>query len=223
MSGTKRITILNFHGIGSPPSGVGEDELRYWLAPAFFAQILDYAKGKPDVHLTFDDGNASDCEIALPALQKRNLHAAFFVVSERIDCTGYLSAAQIKTLQAESMEVGAHGARHRKWTRCKPLELSEEVTRSRKRLEDIICAPVLSAACPFGAYNRRVLKCLRATGYQRVFTSDDGYTTTSSWLCPRNTIMSSATLQAIQRIVEENRRAPTRWWWRTKLLVKRWR
>src|SRR5665213_2307125 len=85
------IHFLTFHGLGSPGHDLPAGEENYWLEGAFFEEILDYVKDRPNVKITFDDSNLSDFAIAFPALMKRNLKASFYVVSERIDQPWYLT------------------------------------------------------------------------------------------------------------------------------------
>jgi hypothetical protein len=79
-----RVLNLCFHGIGPPRRELepGEAELR--ISPAQFEELLDVIVRVPALRLTFDDGNASDAEFALPALVRRHLTAAFFIISGRI-------------------------------------------------------------------------------------------------------------------------------------------
>ena len=67
------ILILNFHGLGSPPSYVDDAEAEFWVSVHFFAQVLDRSRGVAGVRITFDDGNASDFETALPELTRQAL------------------------------------------------------------------------------------------------------------------------------------------------------
>ena len=53
------------------------DEDKTWVTVEQFEQVLDAAVGRPDVRITFDDGNASDVEIALPRLVDRGLTGEF--------------------------------------------------------------------------------------------------------------------------------------------------
>jgi hypothetical protein len=61
------VTILNFHGIGRPMRNYWAGEERVWIGGEIFEMVLDEVKGREDVLVTFDDGNISDIEIALPA------------------------------------------------------------------------------------------------------------------------------------------------------------
>ena len=91
----RRELILNFHGLGTPHSGVGADEEPFWLPRRTFVAMIDRIAfmgedaGAP-TSITFDDGNASDATIALPELVKRGLTATFFVCADRIGMPHYL-------------------------------------------------------------------------------------------------------------------------------------
>jgi peptidoglycan/xylan/chitin deacetylase (PgdA/CDA1 family) len=83
---------LTFHGIGEPPAAVGVDERDVWLSEADFVAALDAIRTLPEATVSFDDGNASDLRIALPALRERGIGATFFVVAARLGEPDYLSA-----------------------------------------------------------------------------------------------------------------------------------
>jgi peptidoglycan/xylan/chitin deacetylase (PgdA/CDA1 family) len=215
--------ILNFHGIGEPtrPLEYGED--KYWISKGLFTDILDYVAGKADVQVTFDDGNVSDYEFALPALKQRGLAACVFISVDRIGEASFLSREQITILRAEGMRIGSHGAGHQCWPKCRGPELDKELVTARAQLEDIVGAEVTDAACPFGAYNRRVLGRLRALGYRAVYTSDGGAAGADDWIRPRNTVLSSYGLDGIRRIVESRPHCVPSWCHAVKLFAKRWR
>ena len=86
------------------------------------------------------------------------------------------------------MGVGSHGLRHQDWRRLSDDDLREELEGSRTVLGDLLGSPVEEAACPFGSYDRRVLRVARAAGYRRLYTSDGGAASTTWWLAPRNTV-----------------------------------
>ncbi len=186
--------ILTFHGLGEPPSSVGDGEGRVWVPVDWFEEILDAV---PDhgVKVAFDDGNASDLEHALPALARRGVTARFFPLAGRIGVAGYLSAADILALSAAGMQIGSHGLHHRDWRTLDDRELSEELTVSRETLAAIRGDEVTEAACPFGSYDRRVLRALRAAGYTRAFSSDGGTATAGAWLSARTSVHRDRPLQ----------------------------
>jgi peptidoglycan/xylan/chitin deacetylase (PgdA/CDA1 family) len=179
--------ILTFHGLGEPPAPIPACERKFWVPLDWFEAIIDAA---PDdrVSITFDDGNLSDLEQALPALLQRGMTARFFPLVGRIGVEGYLSAANISELSAKGMSVGSHGLHHRNWCALADGELREELTVSRHTLAGILDTEIIEAACPFGSYNRRVLKALQAAGYCRAFNSDGDTGPPGSWLCSRTTV-----------------------------------
>lgn len=179
---------LTFHGIGQPKRPVDAGEAEVWVSESSFVKILDLVTGHPQVGITFDDGNSSDHGLALPALLKRRLTASFFVLAGRLDQPGYLSRTEVVEMAAAGMPIGSHGLYHRPWDELSAAELTRETVDSRKILEDLLGREVVTVACPFGAYNRRVLRQLWAAGYQLAFTSDRGPAPARGCVLPRNTV-----------------------------------
>jgi peptidoglycan/xylan/chitin deacetylase (PgdA/CDA1 family) len=213
----QRLINLTFHGIGEPPRPLDDGEAGVWVSRERFEAVLDAVVTRDDVRITFDDGNASDVEIGLPALQERGLTATFFVVAGRLGQPGFLSAAQLHELTAAGMRIGNHGMHHQPWRGLGDAELTEELDTARAALEDAIGTPVDEAACPFGSYDRRVVAALRRIGYRHVFTSDRGTVVGSEWLQARNTIASGDAPGVLDDIA-----APTLAG-RAKQTLKRWR
>lgn len=195
--------ILNFHGVGPVPRSLDEGERECWLEQDAFEAVLDLARGQPHVRLTLDDGNASDCEIALPALRRRGLQATFFVCTGRLGQPTFLSPAQVRELLSQGMGIGSHGVAHVSWRRLSPQQLREEVAGSRRVLEELCGVPVDTAACPFGSYDRRVLEDLRQARYRAVYTSDCGSARETDWLRARNTVTRSTPLGDIAQLIRQ--------------------
>jgi peptidoglycan/xylan/chitin deacetylase (PgdA/CDA1 family) len=185
---------LTFHGLGEPPRAIADAERKVWVPVEWFQAIVD-ALPRHGVGLAFDDGNSSDVEQALPALAQRGLTARFFPLTGRIGAEGYLAAEDIARLDAAGMGVGSHGRDHRDWRTLDDGELHEELTTSRRMLAEIVGREITETACPFGSYDRRVLRASRAVGYRRIFNSDGGTGSTSSWLRPRTTVHHERPLQ----------------------------
>lgn len=212
--------IINFHGLGPLNRDIDSGEFSCWLDPPHFESVLDHVMGNDRVLVTFDDGNASDHEIAFPALMKRGMRAVFFVCSGRIGQPGFLNIDQLRALQAGGMTIGSHGVRHKAWRDLGRSELEEEVSGSRKALEEMCGKTVDLAACPFGGYDRRVLSALRNAGYCAVFTSDGGESQNSQWLRPRVTIKRSFTPARIDQLVNERPSAAKRMLHDARILLK---
>jgi peptidoglycan/xylan/chitin deacetylase (PgdA/CDA1 family) len=166
------ITNLCFHGIGTCTREREEGEARYWVGEHVFLGVLDAVAGRPDVRISFDDGNRSDVDIALPALRDRGLTASFFALAGRLDDPASLDAADLRGLRAAGMEIGTHGWTHIPWRGLSDADARRELLDSRVALTEASDGPVLDAALPLGRYDRRLLGRLRTAGYRTVYTSD---------------------------------------------------
>jgi peptidoglycan/xylan/chitin deacetylase (PgdA/CDA1 family) len=219
----QRSINLTFHGIGDPDRDMAPGEENVWVAPEAFRAILDSVAGRSDVRITFDDGNASDVQHALPALRERGLHATFFVVAGRIGTPGFLDDGAIRALAGAGMTIGCHGMRHRPWRDLDTRGLREEHIDARRLLEEIVERPVDEAACPFGSYDRRVLRSLLRARYRLVYTSDRGSSSLDDWIQARNTVAPGDDEHLLDRIVTGEGRRSEALLRRAKQAVKRWR
>jgi len=182
---------LIFHGIGLPQRDLEPGEAPYWISTDRFERILDQLQGtfRPDlIRLSFDDGNASDHDIALPRLLARGLKADFFVLVGRIGQEGSLSADQVRALRAAGMAIGSHGIAHLDWRQLDGPALEAELAESRAALGALLAYPVTAAGIPFGAYNARVLRALRRAGYAVAYSSDRGRMQLDAFLRPRTSV-----------------------------------
>src|SRR6266511_1025697 len=100
---------LAMHGIGRPARQLEPGENERWVSVEQFEEVLDAVGDRPDVHLTFDDGNSSDVEIALPRLVERGLTAEFFPLAGRLGQRGYVDRSGLRELARAGMEIGSHG------------------------------------------------------------------------------------------------------------------
>jgi peptidoglycan/xylan/chitin deacetylase (PgdA/CDA1 family) len=220
----KRRTInLTFHGVGEPPRALAPGEADVWVSGETCTAVLDSIAGRDDVRITFDDGNISDYVHGLPALMERGLNATFFVVGGRIGAPGFLHAEVVRALLDAGMQIGSHGMEHRRWRGLSERELRSELEHSKAALEVIVERPVTDVACPFGAYDRRVLRMLRSLGYRRVYTSDRGWARPDDFLQPRTSVTPTDGEDLVARIEcldKAPHKALSR---RAKLAVKRWR
>jgi peptidoglycan/xylan/chitin deacetylase (PgdA/CDA1 family) len=212
---------LCLHGIGTPKRALEPDEERYWIDAATFEQILDVAADDPSIGLTFDDGNASDASIALPALLERGMTASFFVIGERIGQDGSLAAEEVRTLADAGMTVGIHGMRHRPWRSLNEAELADDLAAAVETVSAAAGRRVDRAACPFGSYDRRVLAALQLSGFAQVYTVDPRPAQRGEWLQHRFTVRSSDTARDVAAFGSEP--MPVALVRRAKSAVKQWR
>lgn len=155
-----------------------EAQLRDLMAQGLRVATVDdlfvngqWSPGSATVAITFDDGHASDFELALPILQKFGCRATFFVTTDWIDSPGYLGREQIRKLRAAGMSIQSHAKSHSFLDALSGDELQRELSWSKEELGKIVGHPVNFLSCPGGRYNRDVLRAARKVGYRAVFTS----------------------------------------------------
>jgi hypothetical protein len=189
-----------FHGIGFPGRTIDDDEARYWVSRDAYLRILDELATWPATTISFDDGNASDVEIGLPALAERGLSATFFVLAGRLDTSGSLSTDEVAALWQAGMRVGSHGMNHVSWRAMPPAVRQRELVEARA-----------------------TLAWLRRLDYRAVHTSDRRPAVTGAWLQPRFSVTADDTPETLVRAALAPRPAPERAMLELKGLVKRWR
>ncbi|HEY3946773.1 MAG TPA: polysaccharide deacetylase family protein [Solirubrobacteraceae bacterium] len=219
----ERSINLTFHGIGEPGRQLDPGERDVWVSREQFRSVLDCVVGRPDVMITFDDGNASDLRIALPALRDRRLTATFFVIAGRLGKPRFLDEAGVRALAAAGMEIGCHGMHHRRWRRLDQSALREELVEAKAILEQTAEQPVTLAACPFGSYDRNVLRALSRYGYRHVFTSDGGRARPGDFLQARNSVRPEHGSGLLEQLSGRDAGLPSGVRRRVKMAVKQWR
>jgi peptidoglycan/xylan/chitin deacetylase (PgdA/CDA1 family) len=212
-----------FHGIGEPQRALEPDEDGYWVSLDAFQRILDEVSAWPSASLSFDDGNASDIELALPRLEERGLRATFFVLAGRLDGPGSLSTSDVAVLAQRGMGIGTHGMEHRSWRGMDQVEARSELVDARDQIAAAVGMPVTEAALPFGLYDRRALSQLRVAGYEHVLTSDRRHATAAGWIQPRFSVVRGETPESLRRKVEGAARVHRRASRALVCSVKRWR
>ncbi|PZF85487.1 polysaccharide deacetylase family protein [Jiangella anatolica] len=197
------ILHLCFHGIGTCEREREREpgEAGYWVTEPVFRQILDEAAKHPHVRLSFDDGNASDVAVALPALKERGLRATFFALAGRLDDPVSLSAADLRDLRDAGMGIGSHGWDHVQWRGLPAAAARRELVEARAALTEASGGPITEAALPLGRYDRQLLGRLRRAGYEAVYSSDRFPARSRGWLQARYSVTAGDTAESIRTYI----------------------
>jgi peptidoglycan/xylan/chitin deacetylase (PgdA/CDA1 family) len=124
------------------------------------------------VLLTFDDGGASAAEIA-GALDARGWRGHFFITTDYIGESGFVSERDVRALQAAGHVVGSHSCSHpERMSHCTRDQLVREWRDSAARIADITGRPVTVASVPGGFYSRAVADAALEAGVEVLFTSE---------------------------------------------------
>lgn len=159
------------------------------------------------VAITFDDGCETDALYAAPRLHELGFSATFFVVTEWIGRSGYLSRRQLRELRDHGFEVGAHSRSHLFLTDLDPAALRAEIVDCKDELEQVLGERVDHFSCPGGRWSRAIRTVARDAGFRTVSTSRPG---TVSLPCdpfrlPRTAIVSGMPIHDFERICRGDR------------------
>ena len=144
------------------------------------------AKGRT-VAITFDDG-FEDNLAALEALVRRGMRASWFVVTGSIGkAPGWpdagrptgriLNASELRNMVDLGMEVGSHGHTHSRLPGLSQARVANELTGSRKMLEDILGRRILSFSYPYGDWDDQCEAAVARAGYVTACTTRTGVAT----------------------------------------------
>ena len=126
---------------------------------------------KPIV-LTFDDGNETQMT-ALPVLQEHRFTATFFLMTVVIGKRHWISAAQIRTLDALGYTIGAHTYDHPNLAKLPADRVDDQISPPRRVLERIVGHRITFFAYPYGAWNEGVLERVNRQGFDAAFQLSD--------------------------------------------------
>ena len=165
--------VLAYHEV------MPESDYSYCVTSSAFAEHMalfdSVAKNglKPQVQITFDDGERSQYLNAAPLLAEHGISATYFVTPGLIGTAAkFLGWDELKALQSAGHSIQSHGWSHKFLTFCSDAELAHELLASRQLLEDRLGALVDEISVPGGRWNRRVIKACADAGYRRVYVSD---------------------------------------------------
>ncbi len=135
--------------------------------------------------LTFDDAYADLARFALPVLLRYGFTGLVFVVTSHTGQSAQwgelakypfvklMGPEEIRRWAREGIEFGAHSRSHHDLTRLPLGELKEEVTGSRKVLEDLLQIPIVAFAYPYGSCHVQV-RAEAGRAFGLCFTVDEG-------------------------------------------------
>lgn len=180
-----------------------EAQVKHLLAkdynPITVRQLSEYLYGveslppKPVV-ITFDDGFADQLK-AVETLKKYQLKATFYFILggeashscigiERTNTTcgdSYTNWTQTKQiLDTNLIEIGAHTLDHLDLPTQSHEVVWQQISESKRRLEDIFNIEVVSFAYPYGNYNAEIEAMVQKAGYTSAVTTQAGMTQTTN-------------------------------------------
>jgi len=153
-----------------------------FILPQYKAE--KYFVGLKHRTLTFDDGYLGALSfLAAHSEIMADNRVILFIASEAVgarnfwDDDGELSGQELadwsllRHLREAGCVIGSHGRFHNDLRALSDADLREELTVSKKVLEDNLGCSVDSFAYPYGLYDQRVIEFVKAAGYGEAFTT----------------------------------------------------
>jgi peptidoglycan/xylan/chitin deacetylase (PgdA/CDA1 family) len=184
------LPILMYHGLHAEPWQRGCFDAVYSVDPHAFARQLDWLVADgwrtlrlrdvdarvPDraIVITFDDGDISDLDIALPLLTRRGMTAEFFITADFVGRPGRLGPADLRALAAAGMGIQSHGCTHRYLDDLSDADMQTELLQSKRGLEALVGMEVSALALPGGRGGDRVRAAAWGMGYRYILNSEPG-------------------------------------------------
>ncbi|MFC1631071.1 polysaccharide deacetylase family protein [Candidatus Omnitrophota bacterium] len=174
-----QVTLV-YHSVGRVAPE--QDPQRINLLPEMFERHLQQiVKYKHKVKITFDDGYANTFKNAFNLLEKYQLSATVFLITDFID--GKISAEQfagcgfkqrplswdeIRRMDQAGIRFGSHTKTHPLLSALSKTEIERELLGSKNRIEQQLGHQIDSFAYPFGGYgsfNGLTKQVLKNAGY----------------------------------------------------------
>lgn len=126
---------------------------------------------RPRVQLTCDDGWSGSVDLAGPLLAQRGMQMLLFVTTGLIGAPRFVTATQLAGLPRDTFHVGSHTVTHPFLNELADADIADELTRSKKTLEDLVGYAVDAVSIPNGAADARVVRIAHDCGYRFVYLS----------------------------------------------------
>ena len=194
----KGLLVLMYHHIGQTDKT--DEQFPFTITPKRFEEQLDSLikhgftpvglsaleqarnSGQPlpekPVLLTFDDGYSDAFTALFPILQKRKVPALIFLITDYIGKKeGYLTWEQVRQMhQSGWVDFGSHTCGHLRLRSLQEKEILQQLSDSKKVLEEKLGTACLSFCYPFGAggFDKRVRPLVFQAGYLYDFSTKPG-------------------------------------------------
>lgn len=185
-----------------------EEQIKYLSENNFYfptwEEVEEYIDGKTilpekSVVLTFDDGDASFFELAVPVLQKYNIDGTSFVITSWY---GYRAQEKQKNVNYESHSDNMHQG----GSDGKGVMLSwnyEKIVEDLNKSKETLNSDATIFCYPYGQYNATSIEALKETGYELAFTTEAGRVKVGAnkYALPRVRISKTTTLSQFKKMV----------------------
>ena len=178
-------SVLTYHSINSVKNNLTSDI--YQINPVNFSEhvnffkkqsinfktLSDFTSAEPGLLVTFDDGYKTILK-SIYDLVDNKIPVVLFICPKflKLNSSNYLNLLNIRDLlKSNLVEIGSHSYNHVPLTSCGQNELVNELSNSKKWLEDNLSVEIKSISYPFGKINDQVEEFTKRAGYSYGFTT----------------------------------------------------
>lgn len=191
--------ILMYHKLGPRPrhvrlrglyvdAGLFKRQLAELQAAGFRSTLPGQPPGdaSPSISITFDDGFTNVFRHGLQPLCDHGFQAIEYLVAGQLGgqnqweiaegeaAQPLMDKGQVREWLAAGQAIGSHTLTHQWLTRIAPAAAREEISASKKRLEDTFGIAVEHFCYPYGDWNPQVRDLVREAGYKSACTTAFG-------------------------------------------------
>jgi peptidoglycan/xylan/chitin deacetylase (PgdA/CDA1 family) len=192
--------ILTYHKLGPRPGRVRikglyvserlfREQLEDLRRDGFASgSLLDCAKAPVPkrIVITFDDGYVNVLRHGLEPLARTAFKAVQFLVTDLLgQCNAWdvplgeapetiMNVEQVREWLAAGHDIGSHTRTHPYLTRLPLAQAREEISSSRKKLQDLFGRPIEDFCYPYGDWNESIRDLVAAAGYKTACTTIPG-------------------------------------------------
>ncbi|MDQ1439558.1 MAG: hypothetical protein QOK43_3187 [Acidimicrobiaceae bacterium] len=180
--------------------------LRKWgyefVTFAELARRLQEGGGRADnsVAMTFDDGFSDNHSVLLPLLQDEGVTASVYVVAADMGKPHHvvpwrrcLHPEEVVELHQAGVEIGAHCVDHVDLETLSYEAALDQLVRCKALLEDVIDAPVQTAAYPYGRANEETRRACKDAGFLAACRTSGNGSWDDPWNLPRQDMIAACT------------------------------
>lgn len=187
------IPVLNYHQINDTEKNAltvnteqFEAQMKYLsengytaITPADMLDAWENGTQLPEkpVIITFDDGYLDNYNHAFPVLEKYQLKATIFLISDYVNTyPNYLTWSVVQDMQQSGLiDFESHTLSHEELTKAPDLdEAKHQLTGSKQAIEWNLGKQVNFIAYPCGEYNDDIEQATKDAGYRAAFTVNYG-------------------------------------------------
>jgi peptidoglycan/xylan/chitin deacetylase (PgdA/CDA1 family) len=194
--------ILTYHKLGPRPGrvrlkglyisrGLFARQLRELSSAGFKSGSLAACAGARTggLVITFDDGYVNVLQHGLELLAKTGFRAVQFLPANLLGKVNewdvplgeapeqIMDVAQVRDWISAGHDIGSHTLTHPYLTKLTPDQANEEISASRKKLQDLFGRATEHFCYPFGDWNEKVRDLVQEAGYRTASTTVPGVNT----------------------------------------------